>query len=63
MQMGEKMTKGAKGFVKGAAILGGAGLIVKIIGAIFRIPLTNIIGAEAAWPIIRWLILCMPRCW
>lgn len=33
-------------FVKGAAILGIAGLIVKIIGAVYRIPLTNIIGLE-----------------
>ena len=40
------MSKGHKSFVKGAAILGGAGLIVKLIGAIFRIPLTNIIGAD-----------------
>lgn len=33
-------------FVKGAAILGMAGVIVKILGAIYRIPLSNIIKAE-----------------
>lgn len=33
-------------FLKGAAVLGTAGLIVKIIGAIYRIPLTNLIGTE-----------------
>ncbi len=33
-------------FIKGAAVLGAAGLIVKIIGAIYRIPLTNLIGTE-----------------
>ena len=35
-----------KKFLKGAAILSSAGLIVKIIGAIYRIPLTNLIGTE-----------------
>jgi Membrane protein involved in the export of O-antigen and teichoic acid len=33
-------------FVKGAAILGMAGVIVKILGAVYRIPLSNIIKAE-----------------
>lgn len=33
-------------FLKGAAILGIAGVIVKILGAIYRIPLTNIIESE-----------------
>lgn len=33
-------------FIKSAAILGIAGFIVKIIGAIYRIPLTNLIGTE-----------------
>lgn len=47
---------GKKSFVKGAAILAVAGLIVKIIGAIYRIPLSNIIGSngmsfyEVAYP-------------
>ncbi|MFA9422027.1 MAG: polysaccharide biosynthesis C-terminal domain-containing protein [Sedimentibacter sp.] len=33
-------------FIKGAAILSIAGLLVKILGAIYRIPLTNLIGTE-----------------
>lgn len=33
-------------FLKGAAILGIAGVIVKILGAIYRIPLSNIIKSE-----------------
>ena len=37
---------GSKSFLKGAAILGVAGIIVKIMGAFFRIPLGNIIGDE-----------------
>ncbi len=57
------MTKGHKSFVKGAAILGGAGLLVKFIGAIFRIPLTNIIGADGmanyqvAYPVYATLVV------
>ena len=39
------MSKG-NGFIKGAAILGIAGVIVKILGAIYRIPLGNIIKPE-----------------
>ena len=35
-----------KALVKGATILAVAGIISKIFGAIFRIPLTNMIGAE-----------------
>jgi stage V sporulation protein B len=33
-------------FIKSAAILSIAGLLVKILGAIYRIPLTNLIGTE-----------------
>lgn len=33
-------------FLKGAAILGVAGIVTKIIGVFFRIPLTNWVGAE-----------------
>lgn len=33
-------------FIKGAAILSVAGLLVKVLGAIYRIPLTNLIGTE-----------------
>lgn len=35
-----------QGFVKGAAVLAIAGLISKILGAIYKIPLTNMIGTE-----------------
>jgi|AGTN01.2.fsa_nt_gi Polysaccharide biosynthesis protein. len=35
-----------KGFLKGAGILALATFLSKIIGAFFRIPLTNVIGAE-----------------
>ncbi len=57
------MSKGQKSFVKGAAILGIAGLIVKIIGAVFRIPLNNIIGSggmayyHVAYPIYTALLV------
>ena len=37
---------GKKTFLKGAAILGIAGLITQILGAVFRIPLGNIVGDE-----------------
>lgn len=36
-----KSRKGTKSFLAGAAILGAAGLICKIIGAVYRIPLSN----------------------
>ena len=57
------MSKTKKSFVTGAAILGAAGLIVKIIGAIFRIPLSNIVGTvgmsyyEVAYPYYTWLLV------
>ena len=50
-------------FVKGAGILAISGLLVKFIGAIFRIPLTNIIGTEGiglyqlAYPIYAFLLV------
>jgi stage V sporulation protein B len=34
-------------FFKGASILAFAGFVTKVIGALYRIPLTNIVGAEA----------------
>ena len=37
---------GKKNFLRGAAVLGAAGIIVKILGAFFRIPLGNIIGSQ-----------------
>ncbi|MBR3751373.1 MAG: polysaccharide biosynthesis protein [Clostridia bacterium] len=39
--------KSASRFVRGATILSAAGIICKLIGAVYRIPLTNIIGTEA----------------
>lgn len=50
-------------FVQGATILGIAGLIVKVLGAIYRIPLVNLIGTErmayyqVAYPIYSWLLV------
>ena len=52
-----------KTFLKGAAILGIAGLIVQIMGAVFRIPLANIIGPtgmgyyQTAYPIYVFLLI------
>lgn len=40
------MSKNSNNFLKGAAILSIAGIIVKILGAIYRIPLSNIIKSE-----------------
>ena len=40
----KKENKG--GFLKGAAIIAGGGLIAKLIGALYRIPLTNLIGGH-----------------
>lgn len=37
---------GKNSFIKGAAILGIAGLIVKLIGAVYKLYLTNLIGTE-----------------
>lgn len=57
------MSKRQKSFVAGAAILGGIGLIVKIIGAVFRIPLGNIVGSvgmanyQVAYPIYATLVV------
>ncbi len=42
------MKKRQSSFVQGAAILGIAGLLVKIIGAVFRIPFANAVGPEGA---------------
>lgn len=39
--------KETRTFVRGAAILGVSGIICKILGAVYRIPLTNLIGTEA----------------
>ena len=53
-----------KTFLQGAVILGGAGLIIKVLGAFFRIPLANIIGDtgmgyyQTAYPVY---VLLLPR--
>lgn len=39
--------KETRTFVRGAAILGVSGIVCKILGAVYRIPLTNLIGVEA----------------
>ncbi|MDO4572763.1 MAG: oligosaccharide flippase family protein, partial [Clostridia bacterium] len=51
-----------RSFVKGAAILGIAGLICKVIGAFFRIPLYNMLGDgmqyyEAVYPFYSTLLV------
>ena len=50
-------------FINGAAILSAAGIIVKILGAIFRIPLSSVIGSEGmglyqlAYPLYSFLLV------
>ena len=62
-ELGDSMTAKQKNFVKGAAILGIAGLICKVIGAVFRIPLSNAIGTQgmanyqAAYPLYAFLLV------
>lgn len=57
------MSEKQKSFVEGAAVLGIAGLIVKVIGAVFRIPLVNAVGTEGmgyynvAYPIYALLLV------
>ncbi len=57
------MSKRNRNFIRGAAILGIAGIIVKIVGAVFRIPLGNLIGDvgmsyyQTAYPIYNWLLV------
>ena len=57
------MEKKKSSFVQGAVILGVAGLIVKVIGAAFRIPLANTIGLigtsyyDTAYPYYSWLLV------
>ncbi len=57
------MSKEKKSFLNGAFILAVAGLICKIIGAVYRIPLRNIIGEEAmgvysaVYPIYTFLLI------
>nr|WP_122012967.1 polysaccharide biosynthesis protein [Maliibacterium massiliense] len=57
------MGTGKRSFIKGAAILGVAGLLVKVIGALYRIPLTAIISPHGmglymiAYPIYAYLLV------
>ena len=52
-----------KTFLRGAAVLGVAGLLVQVLGAVFRIPLANIIGDkgmgyyQTAYPIYIFLLV------
>ncbi|MDR3294317.1 MAG: polysaccharide biosynthesis protein [Clostridiales Family XIII bacterium] len=54
---------GRKTFLSGAAILGAAGLLVQMMGAVFRIPLANIIGEvgmgyfQTAYPVYIFLLV------
>jgi stage V sporulation protein B len=56
------MNKTQKSFVQGAAVLGAIGLICKVIGAIYRIPMTDMIGTEGmayystAYPVYTFLL-------
>lgn len=59
----QKMKDKVNNFINGAAILSAAGIIVKILGAIFRIPLSSIIGSEGmglyqlAYPLYSFLLV------
>ena len=44
--MGERVKNKENGLIKGAAWIAAGGFIAKVIGAIYRIPLTNLIGGE-----------------
>lgn len=59
----QQENKGASTFIKGAAILGIAAIIIKVMGAIFRIPLANMIGDDGmgyyqtAYPIYNFILV------
>lgn len=59
----KKVQSTSDSFIKGAFILGISGIIVKIIGAFFRIPLANLLGPEgmsyysSAYPIYNFFIV------
>lgn len=52
-----------KNFLKEAAILGAAGIVIKILGAVFKIPLANLLGDEgmsyfqSAYPIYIYIMI------
>lgn len=45
---GFSLSSGEQNFVQGAAVLGAAGLIAKIVGALYRIPVANVLGSEGS---------------
>lgn len=57
------MSKRNRNFIRGAAMLGAAGIVVKLVGAVFRIPLGNLVGDlgmsyyQTAYPIYNWLLV------
>ncbi len=57
------MKKGKQSFIKGAFILSLSGIICKILGAVYRIPLSNILGTEGmgcyqmAYPVYSMLVM------
>ena len=56
------MNSTKKSFIRGAAILGATGFLVKLIGVLYRIPLNNILGSGGAgiyfkaYPIYTYLL-------
>lgn len=50
-------------FLKGAAVLGIIGLVCKVIGAVYRIPMTNLLGTSGMayystpYPVYTWLLV------
>jgi len=63
MKGGAKMKKGSRTFLSGVLVLTLANLITKVIGLIFKIPLTNMLGNEGmgyfntAYQIYTWLYM------
>jgi len=57
------MSKTQKSFIKGAAVLGIIGLICKVIGAVYRIPMTNLLDTggmayySTPYPVYTWLLV------
>ena len=56
------MSQSQKSFVRGAAVLGAIGLVCKVIGAVYRIPMAAIIGTQGmayyqtAYPVYTFLL-------
>ena len=66
--MGNKVRMRATSIVKGTLMLSLAGIIVRVLGAVLRIPLTHIIGAEGmgiyslAFPVYNFFLVILPSC-